>query len=105
MGIRRKRDSHRLGHTMIDQLSRPSVRCSTLAATDQGCLSTASLEILATLVHLAQWSTLAWNDIKFRYRRTTLGPLWITLGLGATVFSVGLLYGVLFGNELSQYLP
>ena len=28
-----------------------------------------------------------------------------TLGLGATVFSVGTLYGVLFGNELSQCLP
>jgi ABC-type polysaccharide/polyol phosphate export permease len=52
-----------------------------------------------------QWATLAWSDIKLRYRRTTLGPLWITLSLGAFVFSVGLLYGVLFGNELSQYLP
>src|SRR5262245_37653353 len=105
MGLRRKRVSHRLGHTMIDQLSRSAVGCSTLAATDQRCLRTASREILATLVRLAQWSTLAWNDIRFRYRRTTLGPLWITLGLGATVFSVGLLYGALFGNELSKYLP
>ena len=56
-------------------------------------------------MRFAQWSTLAWNDIKFRYRRTTLGPLWITFGLGATVFSVGIFYGGLFGNELSQYLP
>ena len=73
--------------------------------TDQRGLSASWQEILATLMRVAQWSTLAWNDIKFRYRRTTLGPLWITLGLGATVFSVGILYGGLFGNELSQYLP
>src|SRR5262245_50432628 len=90
---------------MVDQLSRPVARCSTLTATDQRRLSAASREIFATLTCLVQWSTLAWTDIKFRYRRTTLGPLWITLGLGATVFSVGLLYGALLGNELSQYLP
>jgi ABC-type polysaccharide/polyol phosphate export permease len=57
------------------------------------------------LARVEQWSTLGWNDIKLRYRRTTLGPLWITLGLTATVLSVGILYGVLFGNELTEYLP
>jgi ABC-type polysaccharide/polyol phosphate export permease len=66
---------------------------------------TAGREALEMLARVEQWSTLAWNDIKLRYRRTTLGPLWITLGLSATVLSVGILYGVLFGNELSEYLP
>ncbi len=65
----------------------------------------ATIEVLETLARAPQWGTLAWNDIKLRYRRTTLGPLWITLGLGATVFSVGILYGVIFGNELARYLP
>lgn len=66
---------------------------------------TAGREALEMLARVEQWSTLAWNDIKLRYRRTTLGPLWITLGLSATVLSVGILYGVLFGNELTEYLP
>jgi ABC-type polysaccharide/polyol phosphate export permease len=87
------------------ELLRSAAGSNTLTATDHRHLSAALREILATLMGVAQWSTLAWNDIKFRYRRTTLGPLWITLGLGATVFSVGILYGGLFGNELSQYLP
>jgi lipopolysaccharide transport system permease protein len=68
-------------------------------------LSTAGREALEVLARVEQWSTLGWNDIKLRYRRTTLGPLWITLGLGVTVLSVGILYGVLFGNELTEYLP
>jgi ABC-type polysaccharide/polyol phosphate export permease len=68
-------------------------------------LRTAGREALEMLARVEQWSTLGWNDIKLRYRRTTLGPLWITLGLTATVLSVGILYGVLFGNELSEYLP
>ena len=87
------------------EVSRTAAGSTTLTALDHRRLGTAVGEILATLLGAAQWSTLAWNDIKFRYRRTTLGPLWITLGLGATVFSVGILYGGLFGNELSQYLP
>jgi ABC-type polysaccharide/polyol phosphate export permease len=90
---------------MVDQMARPPAAGSTLAATDQRSLGAAVHEILSTLMRFAQWSTLAWNDNKLRYRRTTLGPLWITLGLAATVFSVGILYGVLFSNELSQYLP
>jgi ABC-2 type transport system permease protein len=68
-------------------------------------LRAAGREAFVMLGRVEQWSTLAWNDIKLRYRRTTLGPLWITLGLSATVFSVGILYGGLFGNELSEYLP
>jgi ABC-type polysaccharide/polyol phosphate export permease len=87
------------------ELSPPHGRSNTLTSIDHRHLGAALGEIFATLRGGAQWSTLAWNDIKFRYRRTTLGPLWITLGLGATVFSVGILYGGLFGNELSQYLP
>jgi ABC-type polysaccharide/polyol phosphate export permease len=87
------------------QVLRPVVGSNTLTAVNHRQLGTALREISATLSSFAQWFTLAWNDIKFRYRRTTLGPLWITLGLGATVFSVGILYGGLFGHELSQYLP
>jgi ABC-2 type transport system permease protein len=89
---------------MVD-VSRMAGRSTTLTAIDHRNMGVALGEILATLTGVTQWSTLAWNDIKFRYRRTTLGPLWITFGLGATVFSVGIVYGGLFGNELSQYLP
>ncbi len=75
------------------------------ASGNQRSLRSAVFEVMAMLAQVQQWGTLAWNDIKLRYRRTTLGPLWITLGLAATVFSVGVLYGALFGNELSHHLP
>lgn len=106
MRLRPRRDGNRTGQTDATSLLSGAVAgCGTRTAVDHRQLGTALREILATLRGRAQWSTLAWNDIKFRYRRTTLGPLWITFGLGATVFSVGILYGGLFGNELSQYLP
>ena len=78
---------------------------SLMASSTSRSLRSAGREALEMLARVEQWSTLAWNDIKLRYRRTTLGPLWITLGLSATVLSVGILYGVLFGNDLTEYLP
>jgi len=62
-------------------------------------------ELVALGLEAQRWWTLAWADTRFKYRRTTFGPFWITLSMAATVFSVGLVFGTLFGNDLSHYLP
>jgi ABC-2 type transport system permease protein len=82
-----------------------TTQTSTIVGSDARSIRSAIRELADIGARFDQWTTLAWSDVKLKYRRTTLGPLWITFGLGASVFSVGLLYGVLFGNELSQYLP
>lgn len=51
------------------------------------------------------WLLLGWQDIQLRYRRSTLGPLWITLSMAITIYSMGLLYGKLFHMELRDYYP
>ncbi|MGH3434031.1 MAG: galactan export ABC transporter permease subunit Wzm/RfbD, partial [Thermocrispum sp.] len=51
------------------------------------------------------WSHLAWQDIKQRYRRSILGPLWITLSMGVTAIGLGLLYSQLFGAQIGTFLP
>ena len=51
------------------------------------------------------WLQLGWQDIKQRYRRSTLGPLWITIATGAMAVARGLLYSLLFQQELSYFLP
>ena len=56
----------------------------------------------------AQWRlacSLGWLDIKLRYRGSALGPFWLTLSSAVMIASMGLLYGMLFGVVLSQYLP
>jgi ABC-type polysaccharide/polyol phosphate export permease len=68
-------------------------------------LRSAAGELMALGVETQRWWMLAWADTRFRYRRTTIGPFWITLSMAATVLSVGLVFGTLFGNDLSQYLP
>lgn len=44
----------------------------------------------------ALWGYLGWQDIRQRYRRSTLGPLWITISMGVTAVALGLLYSQLF---------
>jgi ABC-2 type transport system permease protein len=51
------------------------------------------------------WPMLGWQEIKQRYRRSALGPLWITLSTGAMVGGMGPLYGRLFGQDIGAYLP
>ena len=50
------------------------------------------------------WSLLAWQEIKQRYRRSTLGPFWLTVSTGVMVASMGPLYGRLLGQDMSSYL-
>ncbi|MFY9190573.1 MAG: ABC transporter permease [Lawsonella sp.] len=51
------------------------------------------------------WIMLGWQDIKQRYRRSTLGPLWITIATGVMAVALGLLYSLLFNEDLSYFLP
>lgn len=51
------------------------------------------------------WLQLGWQDIKQRYRRSTLGPLWITVATGVMALALGVLYSVLFQMDLAEFLP
>jgi ABC-2 type transport system permease protein len=51
------------------------------------------------------WSHLGWQDIKQRYRRSVLGPLWITISQGVLALGLGLLYSQLFKLYLPTFLP
>ena len=51
------------------------------------------------------WHLLAWQDIRRLYRRSMLGPFWLTISMGALVGVLGALYGMLFGVESADYVP
>ncbi|WP_369132694.1 ABC transporter permease [Modestobacter sp. I12A-02662] len=51
------------------------------------------------------WGHLGWQDIKQRYRRSVLGPIWITISMAVTAIALGILYAGLFGNDLAVQLP
>lgn len=68
-------------------------------------LSAAWQDLFAGIINSHIWLMLGYHDIKLRYRRSVLGPFWITLSMAITVYSMGFLYGHLFHNDLSTYFP
>jgi ABC-type polysaccharide/polyol phosphate export permease len=51
------------------------------------------------------WLKLAWQDIYLRYRRSVIGPFWITLSMAIMVYSMGFLYAHLWHVPMATYLP
>lgn len=48
---------------------------------------------------------LAWQDVRARYRRSVLGPSWLTISVAVQIGALGLVYGGLFRLGTSDYLP
>lgn len=51
------------------------------------------------------WMLLAKMDIRQRYRRSVLGPFWITLTMVIWIMAIGPLYSHLMGAPAEQFIP
>lgn len=51
------------------------------------------------------WLAVGWYDIRKRYRRSLLGPFWITISLGAFIAALGFIYMPLMGANTHGYVP
>jgi hypothetical protein len=51
------------------------------------------------------WVTVGLYDIRKRYRRSLLGPFWITISLGAFILGLSFIYSPLMGGEAGSFLP
>jgi lipopolysaccharide transport system permease protein len=51
------------------------------------------------------WTLLGWLEIRQRYARSRVGPFWLTISMGVMIGSIGVVYGTLFGQKMSDYLP
>ena len=51
------------------------------------------------------WGLLGWQDIRRRYRRSVLGPFWLTISMGVLVGALGTLYGALLKVGIADYVP
>jgi ABC-type polysaccharide/polyol phosphate export permease len=48
---------------------------------------------------------LAWQDVKQRYRRSTLGPIWLTISSGLQILTLGIMSSLLFSTPIEKSLP
>lgn len=51
------------------------------------------------------WLLLGWHDIRQRFRRSILGPFWLTLSTAFMLVALGFVYATLFKMSLREYFP
>jgi lipopolysaccharide transport system permease protein len=48
---------------------------------------------------------LGWQDVRQRYRRSTLGPFWLTVSMGVMIGAIGVVFGSIFNTPMTEFLP
>ena len=48
---------------------------------------------------------LGWQDIRQRYRRSKLGPFWLTISMGVMIGMIGIVFGQVLSSPMQEYLP
>lgn len=61
-------------------------------------------DILDSIRFYNYWYYYSNQDIKNKYTRSLLGPLWITLTIMITIFAMGPMYSLIFNFQLEGYL-
>jgi ABC-type polysaccharide/polyol phosphate export permease len=51
------------------------------------------------------WGALGWQDIRQRYRRSVIGPFWLTISIGVMIAAMGGLYSGLLRTHVKGYVP
>jgi lipopolysaccharide transport system permease protein len=68
-------------------------------------IATAWSDMIAGLASWPLWVRLGWNDILQRYRRSILGPFWLTASMAIMIVALGILYAGLFNTPVEDFLP
>ena len=67
--------------------------------------SIACLDVAAAIKRHALITLLAWQDIRQRYRRSALGPFWLTLSMSVMIGAIGLVFSQVFKSPAQDFLP
>tara|TARA_R110001606_G_scaffold399299_1_gene584075 strand:+ start:5095 stop:5880 length:786 start_codon:yes stop_codon:yes gene_type:complete len=62
-------------------------------------------DIYLGLLQWELWARLGWHEIRRRYARTVLGPIWSALNLAVFIVAVGFVFSNLWGTDLATFLP
>ncbi len=83
----------------------PSAEAMTPLVSDSQTFGRAAKDMRDGFGQRELWLSLGWQDIKQRYRRSVLGPFWITIATGVQAAAMGILYATLLDQPLREYLP
>ena len=70
-----------------------------------GNIACALEDIAATFRQLRLVTVFGWQDIRQRYRRSVLGPFWITESMAVLIAALGIAFGAVLMAPMESYLP
>lgn len=71
----------------------------------QSHVRAARQDLVEGLLLWDMWKRLCMNEIRRRYRRTMLGPMWVAVSLGVFAIAVGVVWSALFNLAFRDFLP
>jgi lipopolysaccharide transport system permease protein len=85
------------GRTAVEHIDVRDVRVGQVRAAFRDVVRSAALW------HI--WVRLGLQDVRHKFRRSTVGPAWIFLNLGVLIGAIGVIYGRLLGQDMHQFIP
>ena len=71
----------------------------------RGSARAAVLDVVSGFFYWPLWTRLAWLEIVQKYRRSILGPFWITTSTAIMTISLGVIYSSLFKTDINEFIP
>lgn len=65
----------------------------------------ATADILSSFKRYPLAGMLGWQDVRQRYRRSAVGPFWLTISMGVMIGTIGLVFGHIFKSPMHDFLP
>ncbi|MDY7576125.1 ABC transporter permease [Actimicrobium sp. CCI2.3] len=62
-------------------------------------------DVTKSLVRNQLFFMLGWQDVKQRYKRSKVGPFWLTISMGVMILTIGLVFGRIFKTPITEFLP
>lgn len=81
----------------------PAIAGAALSSARQHNLRLALKDLKDGICAIYVWPMLGWMEIKQRYRRSVLGPFWLTISTGVMLGAMGPLYSNVFAQPLDVY--
>jgi lipopolysaccharide transport system permease protein len=60
-------------------------------------------DLLQGLLAYQLWMFMSWQEVRQRYHRSLLGPLWITISMGIFIVAIGPIYSKLLNQSMSGF--
>lgn len=70
-----------------------------------GSATAALMDITAAFKRYSLVGILGWQDVRQRYRRSALGPFWLTISMGVMIGTIGVVFGQIFNSPMTEFLP